>query len=69
MQPSPVEPLADLGHRAFALVNLNEDCRLVVGGCGEDLALLGGDGRVTVYDLGHDTTGGSVRIWTVSMSK
>lgn len=47
-----------LGHGSLSFEDLDEDYRLVVGGRGEDLALLGGDDGVTLDKMGHDTTSG-----------
>ena len=45
-----------LGTGTLTLVNLDEHTRLVVGACGEDPGLLGGDGGVSFDESGHDTT-------------
>jgi len=42
-----------VGHLALALQDVHGDRRLVVGGGGENLALLAGDGGVLVDQLGH----------------
>ena len=43
---------------SLSLVDLNLDGSLAVGGGGESLRLLGGDGGVSGDKLGHDTTEG-----------
>merc|ERR1719367_1169060 len=45
-----------LGHGSLSLVDLDGDGVLVVGGGGEDLALLGGDDGVPGHELGHDSS-------------
>ncbi len=52
------EEIVILGARTLTLIDLDEDTRLVVGVCGEDLGLLGGDGGVTLDECCHDTTRG-----------
>jgi len=47
-----------LGELPLALEHVHFHLRLVVGGGGENLALLGGDGGVAVNDLGHDAAHG-----------
>eukprot|EP00039_Didymoeca_costata_P026977 m.17128 g.17128 ORF g.17128 m.17128 type:complete len:419 (+) comp5909_c0_seq1:167-1423(+) len=45
-----------LGHWTFTFKDLDGDSWLVIGGCREDLALLGWDNAVTWDKFGHDTT-------------
>ena len=52
------EEVVVLGAGTLALVDLDEDARLVVGVGREGLGLLGRDGRVAGDELGHDTAGG-----------
>ena len=51
------EEIVVLGHRALALVHLDEHTRLVVGVGREGLVLLGGDGGVALDELSHHATG------------
>jgi hypothetical protein len=50
------ENVVVLGEGAFALKDLDQDGRLVVGGGGEDLAFASGNNSATRDELGHDTT-------------
>lgn len=52
------EEVVILGQRTLALVDLDGDGGLVIGGGGEGLSLLGGDDSVTGDDLGENATGG-----------
>jgi hypothetical protein len=52
------EKVVVLGERTFTLEDLNKDSRLVVGGSGENLTLLGGDDSVARNELGEDSTSG-----------
>ena len=47
-----------LGHRALALVHLDQHARLIVGMGGEYLCLLGGRGSVAWNKGGHVNPGG-----------
>lgn len=47
-----------LGHGAFTFHDLNGHGWLVVGGCAENLGLLGWDDGVSGDQLGHDATNG-----------
>ncbi len=52
------EGLVVPGHLALALEHMDLDRGLVVGGGGEDLALLGRDGGIALDDLGEDAAQG-----------
>jgi hypothetical protein len=52
------EKVVVFGQRTFTLIDLDEDSGLVVGGSGEDLALLSGDDSVTGDELGEDSASG-----------
>lgn len=52
------EQVVVLGQRTLALVDLNQDSGLVIGGGREDLRLLGGDDSVAGDELGEDATSG-----------
>jgi len=50
------EQVAILGEFTLTLEDLDHHTRLVISVGGEDLVLLGGDGCVSVDEVGHDTT-------------
>ena len=47
------QQLVVAGHLALSLVHFDLHLGLAVGGCGEDLGLLGGDGSVAVDEFGE----------------
>jgi DNA primase large subunit len=50
------EQVVVASHTTLTFINLNEDSRLVISECGENLVLLGGDGSVARNENSHDTT-------------
>ena len=52
------EKIVITGHSSFSLEYLNRNDRLSIGGSRESLLLLRGDMRVSVDDLGENSTGG-----------
>ena len=57
-QLKPAQGLVAFGHLPLALENVDGHRRLVVGGRGKDLALLGRDGGVFLDQPGHDAAQG-----------
>ena len=58
VQVEPAQGLVVLGHLTLALEYVDLHGGLVVGGGGEDLALLHGDGGVALDELGHHAAHG-----------